>query len=178
MRMAIVVVLALVACGEPARQVPLDALMFAQRDARRTVLDDENAREWAIVVGATRVEVTRIRLSEAPGDADRMEELGPPRELAIAHAARLQEILAKPRFSLQKLMCAIEPGVRVRFHRGEESADLLVCFRCGMLALTRGGGDWASRHWFDFGYERADLVGWARTVFPDEPAFFEPIRRL
>jgi hypothetical protein len=129
--------------------------------------------EWAVAVGAERAEATRIER-----DGARLVELGPPRPLTAAQLARMREIVASPRFGV-RFSCLPEPGVRVRFHRGAATADLLICYGCGHIVLAREG-ELPIDHgrWVNFGLERPALTGWARTVFPDEPFFREPLRRF
>src|SRR5688500_2023695 len=88
----------------------------------RTLPDATSRHEWATAAGADRAEVTRV---DREGDA--LLERAPPRPLAAAHLARIQEVLASPRFGV-RTSCLPEPGVRVRFHRGAATADLLLCY--------------------------------------------------
>jgi hypothetical protein len=150
------------------------SLTWRAGDADLRALRDATVwREWAIAVGAERAEATRIER-----DGIRLVELGPPRPLTAAQLARMRELVASPRFGV-RTACAPEPGVRVRFHRGAATADLLICYRCGHIVLAREGEmvmDFA--RWAGFGRERPALTGWARAVFPDEPAFREPVDRF
>jgi hypothetical protein len=63
--------------------------------------------------------------------------------------------------------CAIVPGVRFDFVRGNDRLSVLVCFECDMTqnflnGKSVGGGD--------FEGVRSTLVRLARTVLPDEAA--------
>jgi hypothetical protein len=68
-------------------------------------------------------------------------------------------------WSLFLKMCEMRPGVAFRFTRGEQTQDVLNCFDCDLLAVLRNGQRPA---YDDFDYGRAELVGIAKRLFPQD----------
>jgi hypothetical protein len=199
---ALVLILALVACnamhdgddgyvltdGWPRWEFPhglapiLDAVDYHREWSPLASLTQ--GRLFAIAVEADWAEVARVRrpLPDRwePGTEDSIPivEVGPSRALTPQELARLQVILGEPRFRRPALLCMPHPGVRVRFHRGDATADLMICAHCGQLELADPGGPVALTGWPEMGFQKPAIIGWLRGVYPDEPRFREPLERF
>jgi hypothetical protein len=134
----------------------------------------------AVLREGTRVEVFRV----APDD--RGVPPGGPRigrdypvlsqgtDLGADFAARLADAVIGHPELVKK--CGIQPGVAFRVWRGDECVEVLVCFKCDVLAMHLGSGDWS---WTgdmlrDFSASRSKLLALCKEALPDDPV----IRRL
>jgi len=153
------------ACGgDEEKRWPIDTLLPQPRLALDTIADPQLV---SIALGADRAEVGRIEVVERTWE---IREVAPPRPLSPAELARLQEILGQPRFQPPQKPCGPSPGVRVRFHRGDATVDLLLCYECRELLFAPPPG-LPEPPWFEFDLQEPALVAWARRVFPDDAAF-------
>lgn len=68
--------------------------------------------------------------------------------------------------------CLPEPGVCVRFHRGAEVVDLLLCFECNLASLAPPGqhGGPIIDQWIDFRVKRAPFSALVKEIFPNDAA--------
>ena len=64
--------------------------------------------------------------------------------------------------------CLPSPGVAVRFRRGDETADFLICFQCGMVSLAPTGQH-ELRNW-SLLRTNAYLLDLMRELMPKDPA--------
>lgn len=68
--------------------------------------------------------------------------------------------------------CLPEPGVCVRFSRGAEVVDLLLCFECSLVSLASPGqhGGPITEQWIDFRASRAPFAKLVKEMFPNDAA--------
>jgi hypothetical protein len=66
--------------------------------------------------------------------------------------------------------CKFEPGVGLRFWKGEEAADLLFCFKCDELKVVAPDpkGQGVQTPYADFGPGRAKFVRLVQDALPDD----------
>lgn len=60
--------------------------------------------------------------------------------------------------------CKPQPGVALRFTKGQETLDILLCFECDILEINDGDGPVFE----DFDYGRARLVAVVKQLFPND----------
>ena len=111
----------------------------------------------------TRVEVYRVASQGLYGPADVPAIGGYPvlnqgKDLGSDFAARLADAVIWHPVLDKK--CGIQPGVAFRVWRGEQCVEVLVCFKCDVLAMHLGSGDWDSTSEMlrDFSADRAKLL--------------------
>jgi len=128
----------------------------------------------AVLREGTRVEVFRVapeqpRSPTAGPKIGRYPVLAQGKDLGANFAARLADVLiGHP--DLEK-KCGIQPGVAFRVWRGDQCVEVLVCFKCDVLAMHLGTGDWdwTSDMLRDFSGSRAKLLALCKEVLPDDP---------
>jgi hypothetical protein len=134
-----------------------------------TGLDREGA---SILRDATRVEVFRI-------DGDKPDTttgetfagypvLGVGKEQEAVFARRLAEVMLGPGFSPLDKKCGIQPGVGFRVWRGEQSVEILVCFRCDVVSAYRTQVPKNERELQAFSPIRPKLLALCKEALPDD----------
>lgn len=130
--------------------------------------------EKAILREGARVEVFRVAPEPSQGPTDglkigRYSVLAQGKDQGPDFAARLAEALSGHPKLLKK--CGIQPGVAFRIWRGEQCVEVLVCFKCDVLAVHKGTGDWdwTSDMLRDFSAGRARLLVLCKEALPDDP---------
>lgn len=68
--------------------------------------------------------------------------------------------------------CLPVPGVCVRYHRGDDCVDLLICFECDLMSLasTGGHGGSISKQWIDFRAKRSPFADLVKELYPNDAA--------
>jgi hypothetical protein len=136
----------------------------------------------AIVQGATRVEVFRI---DGRDYLDPKKEVGKQdkrfggyavtatgKEQGEKFAAAAAKVLldGKNYDFVGAKGCKFDPGVGLRFWKGKESADVVVCYRCNELKVTAPDPEkqGVKSPYADFDPGRAAFVKLAQEAFPDD----------
>jgi hypothetical protein len=128
----------------------------------------------AVLREGTRVEVFRVA-SEPPQTPTtglkigRYPVLEQGKDLGSDFAARLADAVMDHPELAEK--CGIQPGVAFRVWRGDQCVEVLVCFKCDVLAMHLGTGewDWTSNMLRDFSGGRAKLLALCKEALPDDP---------
>jgi hypothetical protein len=142
-----------------------------------------------IITGADRVQALRLTgafdgaaISERRG-IDRWLTQGAPVDLSKALADRARKLVSDAKTYDDGLtMCEFEPGVLLRFWKGDDHADVLFCFHCGDASFAKPESEWPKQV-MGFAapsdYERARIgfaagfqavLKLARDVFPKDVA--------
>jgi hypothetical protein len=121
-----------------------------------------------ILDGATKVEVYRISPNTKPGSNTIGEYpiIGRGKDQDKAFAAKLRTILfdeSTYNFESAKA-CEFSPGVALRVFKGEEYADVFLCFSCKELRIQQG----KHVNQEDFDNKYSELVKLAKTALPDD----------
>lgn len=90
-----------------------------------------------------------------------------PIDVAPKTASRISRILVAPSTYLWNMgrTCEIDPGVRLRFTKGGQAVDIMLCFKCGELWVWRNGKH-VGGGYFDPG--RARLASLMKQIFPND----------
>jgi hypothetical protein len=128
----------------------------------------------AVLREGTRVEVFRVssepsRQPTGGPTIGRYPVLSQGKDLGPDFAARLADaVLGHPELDKK---CGIQPGVAFRVWRGDQCVEVLVCFKCDVLAMHLGNGDWDwnSNMLRAFGSARAKLLALCKEALPDDP---------
>jgi len=139
-------------------------------------------RTVTILRGSTGVEVFRVDPASylAPGKEDPEKKSSFQRYAVTARgknqgaefAARAAGLLLDPaHFALDSGKgCTFSPGVGLRFRKGKETAEVLLCFRCDDLEVVtpnpQSGG--VRRFFADFHPGRASFVRLVKEAFPED----------
>lgn len=133
----------------------------------------------AVVANPDRVEAFRLRPTpeSAPRSPDAYDDLANfptasgPVAVPAGAAATLSSSLISPRSYLWagdlKSCGAPTPGVRLSFLPGVDRVDVLLCFRCEILLVYRGGHLTGGK---DFDPIQGALARSVKALFPDDPA--------
>lgn len=133
----------------------------------RTVFGSDEA--MAIVRSADNV--TAYRLPSPSGEHESLadyEMVAGPVEVPSKTIQQLREALlndAGYEWSAVKT-CLPDFGVRLKFARGDDSVDVLLCFKCKMLAVYHNGTEVGGED-FDSIYQQ--LVAVTKSLFPRDP---------
>jgi hypothetical protein len=171
--------------------VPPIALLVLLADPFPVATDAQLAEVFgegrlAIVRGATRVEAVRLtgEFDQDPHSTrkhiDRWPAKGPTVTLSRPLADRAIALAsANSSFSRWGSRCFFTPGVRLRFHKDDQHLDVLLCFKCGDVAISKPEarfpekvmgyaelGDYVSMMGFMPGYDA--WLGLAREIFPKD----------
>ena len=73
-----------------------------------------------------------------------------PTPVAPELAREIAQLLLAPASYSSLAECAFQPGVAIRFHRGDRAVDAFVCFGCSQLAFQRVG---SARSFREFGFK-------------------------
>lgn len=140
-------------------------------------------RTLFVLNGATRVEAFRLDDSR---DGDQVKDgttgqeivdypltfqgqtLGPP------FAAKLTRAVRDPRTFIgpNDVTCLINPGVAFRAWRGRECVEVILCYHCQQMIVTRKDRQGRSVHtvYTEFGSMRAEFLALAKEAFPGDKA--------
>ena len=129
----------------------------------------------SILKGETRVEVFRVASEEVQKPTNNAIEgypiLATGKEQGEEFAARLTSILLGKGVTQNEKKCGLEPGVAYRLWKGNQSVEVLVCFKCNVLWPHIVGEQWKEHLWWewqDFDTVRADLLAVTKEAFPDD----------
>ena len=149
------------------------------REPRRELGD----RTLSILNGATRVETFRLDDSR---DGDQVKDgttgqeiadypltfqgqtLGPPFAAKLSRAVRDPRTYVGP----NDVTCLINPGVAFRAWRGRECVEVIICYHCQQMLVTRKDTQGRSVHtvYTEFGSMRAEVLALAKEAFPGDKA--------
>lgn len=120
--------------------IPVTLLFLLGCGASKARLDNRSA---SILAGATKVEVFRID-GRGPNDPTRAPPIKPGdptvdgyailargKDQSQEFATKLTEILTDPKTYTDNFVNCYWPGVAFRVWKGEDSVDILICFKCG-----------------------------------------------
>jgi hypothetical protein len=157
---------------EMTLQVPLPALPAGSKLAARLggdrVLEVVRSMEPAVAY-RTRHDPG---LGMFPRSADDLAVIGGPQTIDADNRSRLAEALgsdATYRFDIAK-GCFPSYGVRLRFERGSDFVDVLLCLECEILATYLNGENVGHG---DFDHGARELVSITLALFPGDPAIRE-----
>jgi RNA polymerase sigma factor (sigma-70 family) len=136
----------------------------------------------AILQGATRLEAFRLQPDDyvKPGDKDdgKAKRFGgyaiigsadEQKEKVAARAAAL--LLDRDNFALDQAKgCKFQPGVGLRFWKGKEFADVILCYHCNelMISAPDTAAQGVKTPYADFDPGQAALVKLAKELFPKD----------
>lgn len=119
----------------------------------------------AVLEAPDRVEAFRVRpLPDARNVSMWQWPADPPVPVDATAAAEISALLRNPaayEWDRPKA-CKPVPGIKLRFHRGREAADVLLCFECLQLFVSPGGSA-------DFDPSARDWVRIVKGLFPKDP---------
>jgi len=124
-------------------------------------------------VEAFRLAPTPASTLQADHAFDRLENYptaSGPVAVPAGRAVGLSSALTSPRsylWGVGKGCGQPTPGVRLSFVRGRDRVDVLLCFRCNILMIYRGGRYTGGG---SFDPIREPLARSAKALFPDDPA--------
>ncbi len=161
--------------------IALDAKPARDADPAPEVRGLLGDRVLAVLDGATRVEVFRLkadRVPQPPGAPKGEDAAGFPivstgKARDARFAARVAAVLRdKGTYEFDRPKgCILRPGVAFRLWKGKQSVDLALCFECDILVVVARdeAGKSVHRASKDFDPGRPALVKLARDAFPDDP---------
>ena len=121
-------------------------------------------------VEALPVEMTAEGLSGTPRVVERPVPLDP----ATARDMR-RTVLSTKSYVGGPMACMFQPGLALRFHKGRDAVQVLVCFLCRELVFEKPGGEWLDDKLTFSKAVRARLVAVGKKAFPALPW---PLARL
>lgn len=138
-------------------------------------------RTISLLNGAARVETFRLNDSR---DGDQVKDGTTGQEIADyplsyqghtlgpKFAAELSRAVQDPRTYLgpNDTTCLINPGVAFRAWRGRECVEVIVCYHCQQMLVTRKDAQGRVAHtvYTEFGSMRAEFLALAKEAFPDD----------
>ena len=147
-----------------------------QADDLRVALEKRFAAPaFAIVRDAERVEAlpveeTGMGLSATHRVVERPVLLNP----ATARDMR-KTVLSTKSYVGGPMACGFQPGLAIRFHKGRDSVQVLVCFLCRELVFEKPGGEWLDGKLTFSKTVQARLLAVGKKAFPALPW---PLARL
>jgi hypothetical protein len=138
-----------------------------------------SAENYGIVAAPDHVSISRVGTAngeELPKSIDNLTEfkdLSPPIELNSADTAMIARLLSagSSYWNIQKA-CSPKMGVAFRFQRGRGKVTVLLCLRCGILAVYHGD------KWIGGGVVfdsiKTELRGLAQRMFPNDSSLPPP----
>jgi hypothetical protein len=138
-----------------------------------------DSRDWAILAGATKVEVFRVDGFHPREDPSRWK----PGEMHVggypvtgrgpdqgkAFADQLARVLSRWSTYSNAYAKCFWPGVAFRIWKGEEYVEILICFLCENLYAGPPRDFVMENASFHGSYSRRDFVRLAKEAFPDDP---------
>jgi hypothetical protein len=143
-------------------------------DFRRTLETRFSSPSFAPVREAERVDALPVN-SEGEGLSSTYRVQERPVTLDSSAARELRQAILKPEsYRGGPLACMFQPGLALRFYKGEDRVQALVCFSCDELIFEHAGQEsgWQDKLAFDTAL-RGRLLDIARETLPGrepEPA--------
>jgi hypothetical protein len=165
--------LATAGCGTAAGDVKEPPAKLAERYGDKTI---------AVLKGATKIEVFRLN-SRDYVDPEKTKEGQDKRFGGYAITAKGDDqgekfaqkavglLFDAGNFELEKAKgCKFDPGVGLRFWKGKESAELLLCYKCDELKVVAPDpkAQGVKIPYADFEPGRAAFVKLAKEIFPKD----------
>ncbi len=133
------------------------------------------APAFAIVRDAERVEALPVEETGMGLSATyRVVERPVPLDPATARDMR-RTVLSTKSYVGGPMACMFQPGLALRFHKGRESLQVLVCFLCRELVFEKPGGEWLDGKLTFSKTVRARFLAVGMKAFPASPW---PLARL
>ena len=133
------------------------------------------APAFAVVRDAERVEALPVEETGMGLSAThRVVERPVPLDPATARDMR-RTVLTTKSYVGGPMACGFQPGLAVRFHKGRDSVQVLVCFLCRELVFERPGGEWLGGKLTFSKTVQARLLAVGKKAFPASPW---PLARL
>ena len=148
--------------------------LFVFRGSRNAPIPRSSSENLSIIRSATSVESYRVKRSGSFG-SERIGDyfivgkgLTPNQETAKLLNTIFTSHLGRGANPMGQKGCPPpEPGVAIRFAKGDTFVDILVCFQCYDLMVVND----ASSEWRDFNFpatERDALIKVAKSLFPGD----------
>jgi hypothetical protein len=115
-----------------------------------------------------RLEALPVRI-EGVGLSSTFHVVETPIALDAQTMGNLRKTLLNARSYGGMTACMFDPAVALRFHKGAESVQIVICFKCGELIFQDAAGRDLSRR-LTFHEIRAPLLAAARKAFPKDKA--------
>ncbi len=94
-----------------------------------------------------------------------------PVVLDAATTRQVHDMVTRPRsYDGGPTACIFEPGLALRFHKGRDSVQMLICFLCHEVLFQTASGR-AIGHRIHYDKDVLQLLPIARKAFPDNPGF-------
>ena len=147
-----------------------------QDDDLRVALEKRFAAPaYAVVRDAEQVEALPVEETGMGLSAThRVVERPVPLDPATARDMR-RTVLSTKSYVGGPMACGFQPGLAVRFHKGRDSVQVLVCFLCRELVFERPGGEWLGGKLTFSKTVRDRLIAIGKKAFPALPW---PLARL
>jgi hypothetical protein len=148
-------------------------------DFRRTLEARFSSPSFAPVREAERVDVLPIE-SEGEGLSSTYRVQERPVTLHPSAARELRQAILKPEsYRGGPMACMFQPGLALRFHKGGEWVQALVCFSCDELIFEHQGqeANWQDKLTFDATLRRRMLEIAKKTLPARQPVPAERHRR-
>jgi hypothetical protein len=121
---------------------------------------------FAVVRGADRVDALPVEMTGA-GVSATHHVVERPMRLDPATARELRRTtLSAQSYLGGPMACLFQPGLALRFHRGSDRVQVLVCFMCDELIFEKPGGQLIAGKLMFADTFRARLVAIARKALP------------
>jgi hypothetical protein len=141
-----------------------------QDDDLREALEKRFAAPaYAILRDTERVEALTVE-ERGMGLSATYQVVERPVSLDPATARDMRRTVLSPKSYVGGPMaCMFQPGLALRFHKGRESVQVLVCFLCGELVFEKPGGKWLGGKLTFNDTVRARLLAVGKKAFPASP---------
>lgn len=126
-------------------------------------------RAYEIVLKPDRAEAWLISSASEAGGFDQKKERAGPQRLTAAMAKAFSEPLLdfdSYYWGFSKKRCIADFGAKIRFSRGKQTVEFLLCYECNILQVNFGGKETIAE--FDPAHKR--LVKAIQAVFPNDIA--------